>query len=133
MQKAIWVWVAACLLAMGAYADPDRVRLREKTEGMPPMTIASIEPTVFFAREGNGLRQLVRVSVENGGEARECFVRVQTGGVDESLSLGVVATGKTECEVFVPDIRRPVEVSFALLSDGAVQDEKSIQWMPQRH
>lgn len=133
MRKAIMVWAAACLLAMSSYGDANRVRQQGKKQRMQPMTITSIEPTVFFTRQGNGLRQLVRVNLENTGEARESSLRVHTDGVDESLSLGLVAPGKTECEVFVPDIRRSVEVSFALLSDGAVQDEKSIRWTPQRH
>jgi alpha-mannosidase len=97
------------------------------------MQIASVQPTVFFVHHGDALRQLVRVSVENSGNEREASLVVRADGVDESWSLGAVASGKTECEAFLPDIRLPTQVWLGLWADGVLQDERSIAWQPQKH
>ena len=94
------------------------------------MRIASVEPTVFFVRDGDALRQLVRLTVENDGRQREASLQVRAEGLDESLALGAVSPGKAFCEVSLPDIRRPAEVWLGLWADGMLQDEKRVPWRP---
>ena len=97
------------------------------------MRIASVEPTVFFARDGDELRQLVRLMVENEGGQREASLQVRAEGLDESLLLGAVTSGRALCEAFLPDIRHPAEVWVGLWADGTLQDENRVPWQPQKH
>ena len=48
------------------------------------MQILNIEPTVFFIRDGTGLRQQVRITVINAADAVSATLVVRSaGGVDE--------------------------------------------------
>jgi len=49
------------------------------------MRMTSSEPTVFFVRDGDALRQLVRIGVDNAGTEREASLEVRAGGVREVL------------------------------------------------
>ena len=88
------------------------------------LKILVIDPTVFFIRDGNALRQLVRLVVGNGGNAMEVSVVFDSDGMKESLSLGEVAPGETEHEIYLPDIRDSTEVTLSLWAGGVLQDEK---------
>ena len=97
------------------------------------MKIVSVEPTVFYIRDGETLRQLVRVGVENSGSEREATLRVRADGVEASLSLGRIASGEGSCEAYLPDIRQLVEVGLSLRADDELQDEWRGVWEPQKH
>ena len=80
------------------------------------MQILNIEPTVFFIRDGTGLRQQVRITVSNAADAVSATLVVRSaGGVDECLTLEHVGVGETEQEVYLPDLRSPVERTLSLI------------------
>ena len=51
------------------------------------LRILTIEPTVFFVRDGEALRQQVRVTVDNPGEAVAASLTVRSENIDVSLTL----------------------------------------------
>ena len=57
------------------------------------MNLTIIEPTIFFMRSAAGLRQGVDVTVVNEGAAVQAAIRVKIGAREESLDLGLIATG----------------------------------------
>jgi len=97
------------------------------------MRIVSIEPTVFFVREGDILRQLVQVTLDNKGADREARLGVRASGLEEALPLGVVASGTSTRDVYLPDIQEPREVWLGLWADDVLQDERTMDWQPQKH
>ena len=98
------------------------------------MQILNIEPTVFFIRDGTGLRQQVRITVINAADAVSATLVVRSaGGVDECLTLEYVGVGETEQEVYLPDLRSPVELTFALYAAAQIQDRRVMKWTPQKH
>lgn len=96
------------------------------------LRIHEVEPTVFFIREGDALRQQVRVTVANGASPTVATLTVQGGGVDETLHLQRVGTGETVHEVFIPDLRTPAQLIFALQVGDDVH-ERQVDWTPQKH
>ena len=105
----------------------------------PQMKMVSVAPTVFFAREGDGLRQLVRVDVENAGAAREArlVVRARDAGhaldIDEARGMGTVAPGTAAYEVLLPDVRHPVDIELGLWVGDVLQDTRTVAWRPEKH
>ena len=97
------------------------------------MQILNIEPTVFFIRDGTGLRQQVRITVRNAADAVSATLVVRSAGVDECLTLEHVGVGETEQEVYLPDLRSPVELTFALYAAEQIQDRRVMEWTPQKH
>ena len=97
------------------------------------MRIVSVEPTLFFVRDGDALRQLVRLSLDNSGGEKNAWLILQAEGLEERVSLGTNANGRTEHEIFVRDIRQPTQVLMALWAEGFVQDERALDWEPQKH
>jgi hypothetical protein len=97
------------------------------------LRIINVEPTVFFARSGDTLRQLIHLTLKNNGNAIEASLQVRAGSVDEWLPLDIVQPGETRCEVYLPDIRSPIQVKLTLWADDALQDEKTVDWKPQKH
>ena len=97
------------------------------------LRIRTVEPTVFFVRDGGALRQLTRLTLDNPGHEAQASLRVRAEGVDESVSLNPVPSGETVCEAYLPDIRAAVPVTLSLLCDGILQDETTIDWKPEKH
>ena len=54
------------------------------------LRILNVEPTIFFVKNGTTLRQQVRLTVENGGDAVTATLALRSESVDESLTLGVI-------------------------------------------
>ncbi len=97
------------------------------------MRLLCIEPTVFFLRGQSGLRQLVRLLVDNPGPERAARLVVVAPGVEESSLLGPVRSGQSRVEVTVPDWREPVRVRFELWADGQRADARELEWQPAKH
>ena len=97
------------------------------------MRIVSVEPTVFFVRDGDILRQLVQVTLDNKGGDREARLEVRADGLEEALPLGVVASGTAAYEAYLPDIREPKEVWLGLWAGDTLRDERTLDWEPQKH
>ena len=90
--------------------------------------IAHVEPTMFYLRQEEAPRQLVRVTVENRGAAQAMALRLEGLGIAEQLALGVVPGGTHVCASYWPDIRGGGEIALALLVDGAEADRQTVPW-----
>jgi len=98
-----------------------------------PVRITSVEPTIFFTRQGDALRQLVRLHVSIGpGGLAGAELRLR-GPVSETLVLGDVGPGTPELEIQVPDQREPARVTLELWAGGRALDTTEIDWQPARH
>jgi len=95
--------------------------------------IDSIEPTVFFARQGQGLAQRVRLSLQSDRGCEQGSLELSGEGIGQRIALGDLPAGVTTIDVYVPDIRQPTPVTWRLWADGAVQDERTVLWRPERH
>ena len=97
------------------------------------MKLTSIEPTVFFTRANGGLRQLMRLRLDNPGAEREASLLFRAPGLEERLPLGRITTGAGSYDAYLSDIREALPVRFELWADGALQDAQELTWQPQRH
>jgi hypothetical protein len=98
------------------------------------MKIVSIEPTVFFIRLDDALRQLVKLTLDSTVSVREATVKVHLQDIpDEAICLDNVDVGKKEYEIYLPDIREAVPVEIALWTGENLEDKKTIDWVPQKH
>jgi alpha-mannosidase len=90
-----------------------------------------VKPTVFFVRAGQGLKQLLTVSVDNGGAPTSGELAVRVNGRDISFPLNPIARGKSSFPVAIPEITQPAPVTFTLKSGGQMV-RKDVSLKPQR-
>lgn len=95
--------------------------------------LASIHPTVLFAGDAKELGQLVDVVIDNAGPRVQASLDVRLGAITQSLALGIARRGKSTFQVFVPDIRQPVQAQFVLRVDDKPVDTKQMDWQPRKH
>ena len=102
----------------------------------PSVRIARVEPTPLFPRqaEGQPLRQLARLHVENSGQPAAATARITVGARSaEAQNIGTLAKGKSKVDVLIPDIAAPTPVTIELLDTaGKVLCSKQQQWQPQK-
>ena len=91
--------------------------------------ILSIAPTVCLSGPEGALRQLVIVHVSNPGAT--CAASLQVA--DAKCAALTLPTGESSHEVFISEIVAPVELTFVLLVDEVVVDQRSIPWQPVPH
>jgi hypothetical protein len=98
--------------------------------------VTSIEPTPLFPRqaEGQPLRQLVRLHLDNPGEPFAAAARITLGSVaPEIQNLGTVAKGESVVGIRLADITVPTPLKVELLSAaGMVLTVRQVEWQPQR-
>ncbi len=97
------------------------------------LSIKAIEPTIYFVEDGGALQQGVDVLIVNPGASAACRVAVTLDGKAHEHDLGAVGAGETTHRITIPDVREEKPVSFRLLVEGAVVDERTVGWRPQRH
>ena len=97
------------------------------------LRILSIEPTVFLVRQGAALQQLIHLTVENVGDVAAAVLAMHAADMAVSSMLDRVPPGVTVHDVYMPDLRSPTEVTFILQSAGSRQDERTLNWKPQKH
>jgi len=95
--------------------------------------LLSVEPTVFYLRDGEVLRQRVDLIVANEGEEVGASIQARADGMEVSWPLGRVGPGERQCQAFIPDIRSPAEVAFELWAGGTLQEQRTLAWQPGRH
>jgi len=97
----------------------------------PAVLSFDVRPTVFFVRDGQGLKQLLTVSVDNGGAPTSGELAVRVNGCDLSFPLNPIAQGKSSFPVAVPEIKKPVRAVFTLRASGLTV-RKKLALKPQR-
>jgi hypothetical protein len=98
------------------------------------LKISSIEPTVLFRNEQNGLMQAVDIIISNPGQPVEGLLKVRFRSLKElSVDLGTIKTGEGKYRFFVPDVSVVKPVEFVLLTSAKIQDRRSLSWTPRKH
>ncbi len=101
------------------------------------ITITKVEPTVLFpkVKTGEPLRQLARLGINNGGAAGEMKVKITVKGIPAyEEQLGLVKSGESVRDIYVPDISQATELTVELHRQDEAQpaDSKKIVWQPQK-
>ena len=68
------------------------------------ITLQAVTPTVYFTREGNNLRQLIYIELENRGVEAEAAIEMQTEFIRESHILPAVSPGRKRYELLISEI-----------------------------
>jgi len=97
------------------------------------MRLTAIDPTIFFIRVADGLRQGVDVTVAHDGAPASAAILVAGGAQEVRCELGALPAGDHTRRLYIPDLRAPASVDFVLLADGEIHDRRTIDWQPQRH
>lgn len=97
------------------------------------MRLTAIEPTLFFIRAADGLRQGVDVTVAHDGAPASAAILVAEGAQEVRCDLGVLPAGSHTHRIYIPDLREPASLDFVLLSGGEARDQRTVGWQPQRH
>ena len=94
--------------------------------------IIGIAPTPLLRREGDALRQTVRVTIRHEGATRDAVVRMVAG--DEVVDTPVSLTpGESVAEAELTEVSGACEVTGCLVSGGDVVASASVPWTPPRH
>jgi alpha-mannosidase len=90
-----------------------------EAQGRPaPALSFGVVPTVFFVRDGGGLKQLLTVTIDNNGAPGAGELTVRLDGRDLMFPLNPVARGKSSFPIAVPEILKPVTAAFTLKAGG---------------
>jgi len=73
-----------------------------------------VVPTPFIARDGSSLKQLLRVTVDNPGEATRGEIKATLGSAELRLPLEKIPSGTSEHALFIPEVKADVAASFML-------------------
>jgi len=95
--------------------------------------IVAVRPTVFFVKDGNGLRQMVDIEVESPSTIQGVALRTVFGANKVDIPLGNIPRGKTTHNVPIPDIRDVVHVRFSLMKGVDILASKELVWKPGKH
>jgi hypothetical protein len=97
------------------------------------MRLTAIDPTIFFIRVADGLRQGVDVTVTHDGAPASAAILVAGGVQEVRYELGALPAGDHTRRLYIPDLREPASLDFVLLADGEARDRRTVYWQPQRH
>ncbi len=124
----------ACLLPLfgGASGCPEHGRAAAPAAA-PAATLANLKaaPTVFFVREAAGLRQILDVSVENGGPEIDAALTVTLAGREVGRTSARLKPGLNVVPVRIPEVGRAGRAKVRLEAGGAAL-ETSLELAPQR-
>jgi hypothetical protein len=96
----------------------------------PNRRLLDVRPTVLIARTDGGLRQLVRVTVGNPGDALACAIVAEWAGGRAEVPLDAVASGESRHELLLPVPQEPRDATFSLIAGGTVADGRQVSWRP---
>ncbi|RPJ27886.1 MAG: hypothetical protein EHM35_13975, partial [Planctomycetaceae bacterium] len=92
----------------------------------PQAKLTAVKPTVLFARDKEGLRQVVEVTVENGNKPQEMSLAVEVSSFTRSVTLGVERKMKYTVHIQVPEVKQPTLARFVLKAGDQVLDTRSV-------
>jgi len=97
----------------------------------PAVLSFNVSPTVFFVRDGNAIKQLLTVTVQNEGAEMAGTLTVNIGGREVSFPLSPIPSGPSAFSVAVPEVATPVLVPFTIEA-GRLTVTKEVALKPQR-
>lgn len=108
--------VITLTLTEGSWVLYDAVKLEG---GLPPPTDADIRglealPTMFFAREGEAVRQVVQVAIDNFGREKSGHLTATLNGQTWTRELPAIGFGRTLHAFLVQEVTGPTSARFTL-------------------
>ena len=79
-----------------------------------PVTF-SINETLFFVREKDGLKQVVEAVIDNPSGPARGKMRVEMRSGDFEVDLKNIKQGRNTHQIGIPEVSRPARVKFNLL------------------
>lgn len=104
-----------------------------KETDAPAVKFVKVEPTVFFIREHETLKQLVKIFILNNLKTTELQLEIIVGKWNYSMNLGKVVKGEYSFDIYLPDINTPTAAELILKSGGKIWDKYKFEMYPQRH
>ena len=95
--------------------------------------LTRVTPTVLLAREGEGLRQLVRVTVDNPGPACAAEIALLSAPPGAAAAVALPERAEATHEFFIPEVAEATRLVFALRVDGAEVHRSEVAWAPPPH
>ena len=122
-----WV-VCASFSGSGFAARPGLASGGQTSVQEPASLKLEVAATPFIARDGSGLKQMLRVMVDNPGTEARGEVRAKLGTAEEiRLPLAKISSGKSEHALFIPEIKSASPATFILQAGGrTVSVEKTL-------
>lgn len=93
--------------------------------------ITAAKGTIYFVKDSSGLKQGFDITIDNPGSPFDAEITLDWGANRHSCGRCAVGQGQTTMRVYVPDVREPAKMTFALAASKAkplIVDHK-----PQRH
>ena len=114
------------VIGLIAFCSTDGIAQRQ-------VRLVSVEPTVFYQREGVALTQLGEATVENLAQDQvKITLESQIQGRRPGRMSTTVPKGTTTVRFSLEEIDKPQYVTFVLKVGDAEQDRHSMTWRPQR-
>ncbi len=99
----------------------------------PQAKLTAVKPTALFARDKEGLLQVVEVTVENGNKPQEMSLTVEVGSFTRLVTLGVERNLRYTARIQVPEVTQPTTARFVLKAGDRVLDTRSADLQPRKH
>ena len=96
------------------------------------IAIKSAGGTIYFIEDSGGLKQGFDLVIENRGPAADAELTVQWDNNEYVCSSGTIDRGESTARVYIPDVRRPAQMTFTITSSGKTS-QLTIDHNPQRH
>jgi hypothetical protein len=131
-MKKYYSFVLAIILSSTALVG----QKKPNTSVTPAIQIIQIEPTALFPKpaDGQSLKQLIRIHVDNPGGPVSLIAKVTTGISGSDMQpLDNIVTGKSTVSVLVPVIVEKTQVTIDLLTkDGKPLVSQKADLQPQK-
>jgi alpha-mannosidase len=97
--------------------------------------IVKVVPTVFFVGNDNDLRQKVNVVIHSTSGLRDVRISFEFSsvGISSEQEVGIIASGETLHELYVPDIRKRGKALVSIKAGSSILDSVEVDWVPKRH
>ncbi len=95
--------------------------------------LAAVKATALFARDKEGLLQVIEVTVQNGNQPQDMSLTVEIGSFTRSVTLGVERNQRYTAHLLVPEVKQPTSARFVLKAGDRVLDIGSVDLRPRKH
>lgn len=99
----------------------------------PSILIKSIQPTVFFHKTQDELRQKVTLTLESSDEVDLLNIFLEYQQFHYETSIMHITKGSADYTIFIPDIQSPTKLFLTLTFQNEMVQRIEMDWMPTRH
>ena len=126
-------YLAASVLLIVLLMNPLQAQTGTGQTDGPQAQLTDIKATALFARDEEGLLQVVEVTVANGNKPREMSLTVEVGSFTRLVTLGVERNQRYRVHIQVPEVKQPTSARFVLKAGDRVLDTRSADLRPRKH